>query len=151
MEPWKYQPAQDLGLPQRERLRSPKRESGLVGLMARSTWHVLVKSYLAACQRVRVEGREHLPAKPPFVLVSNHCSHLDAILLAAQLPLKLRNHVFPIAAGDTFFETPLVSAFAAGAMNALPLWRKNAGSHALHDLRWRLVNEPCAYILFPEG
>ena len=36
-------------------------------------------------------------------------------------------------------------------MNALPLWRKNAGRHAMEELRRRLVAEPCGYILFPEG
>ena len=85
------------------------------------------------------------------MLVANHCSHLDAILLASALSLKLRNHVFPIAAGDTFFETPLLTAFAAAAMNALPMWRRNAGAHAMEQLRERLVAEPCGYILFPEG
>ena len=53
--------------------------------------------------------------------------------------------------GDTFFQTPIMRAFAAGAMNALPLWRKNAGRHAMEDLRQRLIGEPCGYILFPEG
>jgi 1-acyl-sn-glycerol-3-phosphate acyltransferase len=33
----------------------------------------------------------------------------------------------------------------------LPMWRKNCGSHALKDLRKRLVDEPCGLILFPEG
>ena len=44
-----------------------------------------------------------------------------------------------------------MAAFAAGIMNALPLWRKKCGPHALQQLRQRLVEEPCAYILFPEG
>jgi 1-acyl-sn-glycerol-3-phosphate acyltransferase len=33
----------------------------------------------------------------------------------------------------------------------LPMWRKNCGSHALADLKQRLVEEPCGLILFPEG
>jgi 1-acyl-sn-glycerol-3-phosphate acyltransferase len=40
---------------------------------------------------------------------------------------------------------------AANMMNALPLWRKNCGHHAIAALRQRLVTEPCGYILFPEG
>ena len=67
------------------------------------------------------------------------------------LPLRLRNCVFPLAAGDTFFETPAIAAFAAGMMNAPPLWRKNCGHHAIETLRQRPVAEPCGYILFPEG
>jgi 1-acyl-sn-glycerol-3-phosphate acyltransferase len=44
-----------------------------------------------------------------------------------------------------------MAAFAAGLMNALPMWRKNCGRHAIDALRQRLIDEPCAYILFPEG
>jgi 1-acyl-sn-glycerol-3-phosphate acyltransferase len=151
MEQWQYKPARDLGLGSSERLTSLKRESGLVGLVTRNVWWWMVRGYFRIFQRVRIEGLENLPKDPPFMLVANHCSHFDALLLASALPLKLRNKVFPIAAGDTFFQTPFVRIFAAGAMNALPLWRKNTGKHAMDDLRARLVSEPCGYILFPEG
>jgi 1-acyl-sn-glycerol-3-phosphate acyltransferase len=73
------------------------------------------------------------------------------MVLATALPLRLRNHVLPLAAGDTFFETPVISLFASEMMNALPMWRKNCGRHAIETLRDRLIQEPCAYILFPEG
>jgi len=36
-------------------------------------------------------------------------------------------------------------------MNALPMWRKNAGRHAMDQLRERLLDGECGYILFPEG
>src|SRR5439155_16725646 len=133
------------------RLHSVKRESGLVGLISRNLWWWWVRGVLRLTEHVEVSGREHLPGSAPFVIVANHSSHLDVMVLATALPLRLRNCVFPLAAGDTFFETPAVAAFAAGMMNALPLWRKNCGHHALDTLRQRLLAEPCGYILFPEG
>jgi 1-acyl-sn-glycerol-3-phosphate acyltransferase len=151
MDEWKYDPAHDLGLTETQRARSVRRESGLIGVMLRNGWWWFLRAYFATCQRVIVEGCEHLPAAPPFLVVANHASHLDTLVLACVLPLKLRNRAFPIAAGDTFFETPTVSLFAAGLINALPMWRKNAGRHAMEELRSRLVEEPCGYILFPEG
>lgn len=151
MEDWKYDPAHDLGLPMKQRLRSLKRESGLIESIARLGWRGLVRTYLTLWHRLSVEGREHLPAEPPFVMIANHTSHLDAIALASALPARLRDCVLPLAAGDTFFETPMLAAFAAGLMNALPMWRRNCGRHALQELRERLVQEPCSYILFPEG
>ena len=151
MERWRLQPARDLGLPLGERLRSLKRESGLIDRTARVAWWSAVRAYFAVAHRLSVTGREHLPSEPPFVLVANHSSHLDAMLLAAALPGRLWNRVFPIAAGDTFFETPVAALFAAGLLNALPMWRRNCGSHAMRELRERLVEEPCGYILFPEG
>lgn len=159
MDTWKYQPARDLGLTEAQRLRSIRRETGLVAALSRHCWWGLVRAYFKLGQRVTVDGSQHLPRTVPFVLVANHCSHLDAMVLACNLPARLRHHVFPIAAGDTFFETRLASAFAAGMMNALPMWRRNAGRHAMEELRDRLRNEPappgqphgCGYILFPEG
>jgi 1-acyl-sn-glycerol-3-phosphate acyltransferase len=148
---WHLEPAHDLGLPLASRLRSLRRESGLVEVIARIGWWSAVRAYLVISHRLSIAGRAHLPAAPPFVVVSNHASHLDTLVLAAALPRTLWDRVFPIAAGDTFFETPLLTAFAAGLLNALPMWRRNCGSHALRDLRARLVGEPCAYILFPEG
>jgi 1-acyl-sn-glycerol-3-phosphate acyltransferase len=148
---WKYEPAHDHGAKPAERLRSLKRESGLVGWVLHHLWWSTVRTYFRWGQRLEVVGREHLPKHPPFVLIANHSSHLDALVLASTLSPRIRGKVFPIAAGDTFFETPVMAAFAAGAMNALPMWRKNAGRHALENLRERLVGEPCAYILFPEG
>ena len=31
------------------------------------------------------------------------------------------------------------------------MWRRNCAAQALRQLRQRLLEEPCAYILFPEG
>ena len=55
------------------------------------------------------------------------------------------------AAGDTFFDTPAHAAVAAFFLNAVPLWRKKAGRHALADLREKLVEQGCVLLLFPEG
>ena len=67
------------------------------------------------------------------------------------LRARLRHCVYPIAAGDHFFESPPRAAFAAWVLNALPMWRRNCGRHAMQQLQDRLVDEPCGYILFPEG
>lgn len=151
MEPWQLRPARDLELPPSQQFRSLQRENGLVFTMFHHAWWHVVRGYLAMWHRLRIVGREHVPLRPPFILVANHTSHLDALVLSAVLSWRVRDRVFPIAAGDVFFETPLASAFAAGLLNALPMWRKRCGPHALEQLRQRLIDEPCAYILFPEG
>lgn len=151
MEDWQYQPAKDHGLTPAQRWRSLKREAGLGSSLARLGWRAFIRFYLSCYHRLSIEGREHLPAGPPFVMIANHTSHLDAVTLASSLPAKLRDQVLPVAAGDTFFDTPMHAAFAAMLMNALPMWRHNCGRHALQEMRARLIEEPCAYILFPEG
>ena len=44
-----------------------------------------------------------------------------------------------------------LAAFTAAIINALPVWRKKVGRHALDDLKARLRAGECGYILFPEG
>ena len=78
--------------------------------------------------RLAIEGREFIPAEGSFILASNHCSHLDALILASCLPMRLRASVYPIAAGDTFFKSPVTAAMSAVFINALPMWRKSSAS-----------------------
>lgn len=151
MDDWKLQPARDHGLSPMKRQRSLERESGLVSSALHIAWWSFVRAYMGIWHRLLITGRQHLPKEPPYILVGNHTSHLDALVLAAPLPWRQRDRIFPIAAGDVFFETPVMSAFAAGMLNALPMWRKKCGPHALEQLRQRMLEEPCAYILFPEG
>jgi 1-acyl-sn-glycerol-3-phosphate acyltransferase len=151
VDEWQYRPAADLGLKPSARWKSLRREASLLDRATQSAWRITVAAYLRAFHRLTIAGRENLPANAPFVLVANHSSHLDALILAAAVPWKLRQSVFPIAAGDVFFETPTAAVFSAMMLNALPMWRHRCGSHAIQELRERLVEEPAVYILFPEG
>jgi 1-acyl-sn-glycerol-3-phosphate acyltransferase len=151
MGTWSFEPARDYELPPVERARSLKRESGLVSTAGHLAWRIGTHAFFRAYNRLSIDDHELLPQEPPFVMIANHTSHLDALVLASVLPFRLCDRVFPVAAGDVFFTTPAVSLFAATLVNALPMWRKNCGSHALAELRQRLVEEPCGLILFPEG
>jgi 1-acyl-sn-glycerol-3-phosphate acyltransferase len=151
MREWRFRPAADLGLAPGERLKSLKREAGLIGSTAHLAWWLLARAYLRGIHRFRVEGGEHLPAAPPFVLCANHSSHLDAIALAACIPARLSNRAFPIAAGDTFFDHLPVTLFAALGLNALPLWRGKVRAGELATLRARLADEGAIFMLIPEG
>jgi 1-acyl-sn-glycerol-3-phosphate acyltransferase len=138
-------------LPLSERALSLRRESGLIESGLHLFWWLAMRTYFGVWHRLEIRGLENLPAKPPYMCIANHASHLDAMAMACALPRRWRDSIFPIAAGDTFFYTPTVAAFAAFILNALPMWRKHCGSHSLQMLRERLVEEPCIYILFPEG
>jgi 1-acyl-sn-glycerol-3-phosphate acyltransferase len=151
MEPWRYKPASDLELSPVRRARSLKREVGLISNAGHLLCHSLARVYFALYHRLTIEGADNLPAEPPFILIGNHASHLDALALVSALPRRLCSRVFPVAAGDVFFETPASSIASALILNALPMWRKHCGPHALAELRTRLVGEPCGFILFPEG
>ena len=150
MSDWKLRPARDHGLPHAERLRSHGRERGLGSLIVAWGWRALVRTYLRAFHRLRVDGLHNLP-DAPFVMVANHGSHLDALTLAAALPRRLATNAFALAAGDTFFSSAPVAAFAAYAVNALPVWRRRTTARDLDALRARLHEDRAVLILFPEG
>ena len=153
MNDWRYDPAHDLGLQTNQRHRSTLRESDLTSSVLRLGWLMTVRTILKCWNRLEIHGLENLPAQPPFVIVANHSSHLDTVVLASALSLRWRDHVSPLAAGDYFFASPPLAGFSAVILNALPIWRNRRGGqrHELGDLRERLVNQSAIYIVFPEG
>jgi 1-acyl-sn-glycerol-3-phosphate acyltransferase len=151
VDDWKIEPARDLGLVGMQRLRSLKREGGLVESVARLGWWGLVRVWMRLLHRLTIHGRANLPTEPRFVMVANHASHLDALALGCAVPLGWRDNLFPLAAGDVFFEKWSAASFAATCLNALPVWRRKVGRYAMQDLRTRLLSEGCIYLLFPEG
>ncbi|MGE0733655.1 MAG: lysophospholipid acyltransferase family protein [Alphaproteobacteria bacterium] len=151
MRKWKLRPADDFGLSFRERLFSQRRETGLIGAVSRWLLWLIARAYLRLYHRIRFDGREHLPASAPAILVANHTSHLDAPALAAALPLGWCDRTFALAAGDTFFTSLGAAAAITALLNALPIWRKKTRHKQLAALRERLSERHCVYILFPEG
>lgn len=150
MNHWNFYPARDLALSGIERHRSLLRENGFTSSLVRFLVWGLLRPLLWIWHRPRVSGRENLPHDRPFILVSNHCSHLDGIMLAYLMPTAWRDHVFPIAASDTFFESRPMAAFAARFLNALAIRRGGAHNHDLQELRERLLQGE-VFIIFPEG
>ena len=151
MTDWQLRPARDLHLSPAARLRSHRRESGWPGLLAGALWRGAVRGYLAVLHRFTVIGRENLPAEAPFVMVCNHGSHLDALCLAAALPGPLARRAVALAAGEVFFGSLAGAAFAATALNAMPIWRKRTSPEDLAFLRLRLAEDGLVFVLFPEG
>ena len=150
MTDWELRPARDHGLSPGERLRSHGRERGLGGATTAVAWRRLVWLYLRLVHRFRVTGRDRLPP-PPFVVVANHGSHLDALAVSAGLPWQVARRAYALAAGDTFFTSTAAAAFAAYAVNALPVWRRRTTAADLDGMRRRLTDEGAVLILFPEG
>ncbi|WP_270934050.1 lysophospholipid acyltransferase family protein [Falsiroseomonas oryzae] len=147
---WKLRPARDLGLAPGDRLRSLARERGLFGVAANAAWRWLLRLYFRVFHRLEVTGRENLPAAP-FVLIANHGSHLDALVLAASLRGEAGRAAHALAAGEVFFGSGAGAAFAAYAINAMPIWRGKTQRGDIRMLRERLVEDRLVYILFPEG
>ncbi len=99
-----------------------------------------------------VIGRERLP-KPPFLLCSNHCSHMDSAVLMTGSGLPF-NHCAMLAAKDYFFENKKRKGFLPRLMNLIPTERR-ASRHAIAEVlrisqQFIRDGDRCL-IMYPEG
>jgi len=99
---------------------------------------------------VTVLGREHLEhLEGPFVVVSNHTSHLDAPLVLGSLPHKLARYVAAGAAADYFFDVWWRKGLTSLFFNAFPVDR--TGLRGRKGLATSLLDDGVPLLLFPEG
>ena len=126
-------------------------EHGLIGASTCALRWSIVRACLRGFHRLQVEGREHIPAVPPFVLAGNHASHLDTLVVSSLIPMSANHRVFPIAAGDTFFRYKTTAMLSSMFLNVLPMARDGSGGGSLMQLRDRLAGGDCGFLIFPEG
>ncbi len=111
----------------------------------------LIKKLYLAYFNIKIEGQDNLP-NVPFILCSNHVSHLDAISLMIATGRDF-NDIILIAAKDYFFKTSLRSKIFTTIFNAIPFDR-SAGLIAMQQNLENLTRcnlEKKIIIFFPEG
>jgi cytidylate kinase len=94
----------------------------------------------------RLEGRgtEHVPARGPVLLVSNHSSVLDPPLVGGACPRQLT-----FLAKAELFAVPGFGRLIR-ALNAMPVRREGADAAALR-VALRVLEQDGAVLVFPEG
>ncbi len=101
---------------------------------------------LRVCFRVKVEGRENVPARGPVILASNHRSFLDSIFL----PLVLRRRVTFVAKAE-YFDDPKTAWFFRG-VGQIPI-RREGGSASERALASAtdVLRGGGVFAIYPEG
>lgn len=101
---------------------------------------------------VHVRGREHLSSDKPCIIVANHNSHLDTLVLMSLFPLHKIHRIRPVAAADYFMKNRLIAWFSTQCIGIIPLSRKveKLHTHPLETVRQALETGD-SIILFPEG
>lgn len=94
--------------------------------------------------RVRGIGRQHVPASGGGLLLSNHQSHLDPILVGAACPRRLN-----FLARESLFAVPVVGPLIA-SLDAIPIDRDRSGLGGLKETLRRLKRNEMV-LIFPEG
>lgn len=101
---------------------------------------------------VHVRGREHLSHDKPCIIVANHNSHLDTLVLMSLFPLRKIHRIRPVAAADYFMKNRLIAWFSSQFIGIIPLSRKveRSHTHPLESVR-QALEAGNSIILFPEG
>ena len=85
-----------------------------------------VKPYVYLVLGVNVSGAENLPkvSKGPSIIVANHNSHIDTLLLMSLFSVPQILKIHPVAAADYFCNTKLKSFLFKTLIGLIPLQRK---------------------------
>ena len=111
---------------------------------------LILKPAIWRMTTVTVQGTENLAGVTgPYVVVSNHSSHLDAPLIMSALPRKLSRYVAAGAAADYFFDVWWRKGLTALFFNAFPVDR--TGLRGRKGLATSLLDDGVPLLLFPEG
>jgi 1-acyl-sn-glycerol-3-phosphate acyltransferase len=101
---------------------------------------------------LRVEGRHHLPDEP-FLLCSNHTSHIDSAALMTASGRSFRRLAL-LGASDYFFHSRRVRWSVSPLMNVIPIERRpgpKSLAACLAACRGFLEQTGGGLILYPEG
>ncbi len=102
------------------------------------------------CQPFDVTGLEHLDRqRSPVLVIANHISHFDSLIVLSILPNHLYGRIAVMAAADRFYTKRLRGAWYSLRYNAFPIAR--GGGRAALEYSSSLLQNDWSLLVFPEG
>jgi 1-acyl-sn-glycerol-3-phosphate acyltransferase len=114
---------------------------------------VIVRPIILIVIGINVRRQKELPSEGPAIIVANHNSHLDTVVLMTLMPLNRLHKLRPVAAADYFLKNKLLAWFSEKIMGIIPLKRTASGTPLDERLRgaFEALERGEILILFPEG
>lgn len=156
MKKWDYENEQWTKLPSHlKHLPLFTRSFDLVSIFFKYLWALVLKIIFTFYIRINILGDNWInifKKYPRLLIMSNHSSHLDAVAIAATIPVRYWPHLYLTAAKDYWFSNPIFSFFSRHCLGAIPIDRKENTNEAV-SLCINLLNtiSPIWMLLFPEG
>ena len=113
---------------------------------------LLVKPMVLLGLGLNVFFKAKLPKQGPAIVVANHNSHLDTLVLMSLYPLSQIHKIRPVAAADYFLKNKLLAWFSLNIIGIIPMQRKHIrDTSVLFSQCHRALDDGDILLLFPEG
>src|SRR5699024_11880712 len=86
-------------------------------MMRNILFSILVRPFILFVLGLNIRHYERLPAAGPCVIIANHNSHLDTLVLMSLFKGRSFRKVRPVAAGDYFLKNRYLGFFSTKVMN----------------------------------
>jgi len=128
-------------------------DRGPNALLQRLFFRLLVRPVVMVVLGLNVRHRERLPAAGPAIVIANHNSHLDTVVLMSLFPPRLLRRLRPVAAADYFLRGGPLSWFALRVMGIVGVERKRSHETPRDPLApaAAALERGDVLVLFPEG
>ena len=112
----------------------------------------IVRPIVLVIAGVSLKGKENLPTKGAAILVANHNSHLDTLVIMSLFSLKTLEKVRPIGAEDYFCNKPYKKWLSKNLIDLIALKRRpsKADGHPFGEI-YEALDKGDIVLLFPEG
>lgn len=100
---------------------------------------------------VNVRHHSRLPRRGPAIVVANHNSHLDTLVIMCLFPMATLRLLRPVAAADYFLRRRLMAWFSTRIMGIIPITRNVKAGHDPLATSVEALDRGEIIILFPEG
>ena len=124
----------------------------MIQLIRKIIFIFIVKPLALIIIGVNIRNKEKFPKKGPAIIVANHNSHLDTVVIMSLFSLKVFSSVKPIAAADYFLRNKVLSWLALNIIGIVPISRNvtSLNRDPLSNVS-EALSKGNIIIFFPEG
>jgi 1-acyl-sn-glycerol-3-phosphate acyltransferase len=115
-------------------------------------YQLIVRPFIYIILGLNIKHRHRLPTQGPAILVANHNSHLDTMVLMSLFPWAIQKNMFAVAAADYFLKNKLLAWFSKAIIGIIPITRgqQKHKKNPLADIQDAL-DQHKLIIFYPEG